>query len=133
MNSKDGIDFAMLFTPRERLRRLQLWGKHRQIVSNNRIKNLNVRLIFSGMAASCDRVAGNLYFYSSLTSWCQYLVIEDNTMNVNASDQITLMTAIMAQQVRQLAEIQEMITESTAKLPQVSTDPNLGQIINIRV
>jgi hypothetical protein len=54
-------------------------------------------------------------------------------MNVNASDQIALMTAIMAQQVRQLAEIQEMIAESTAKLPQVSTDPNLGQNINIRV
>ena len=54
-------------------------------------------------------------------------------MNVDPTDQITLMTAIMAQQVRQLAEIQEMITESTAKLLQASTDPNLGQIINIRV
>ena len=53
-------------------------------------------------------------------------------MNVSAPDQISLMTAMMAQQVRQLAEIQEMIAESTAKQPQASTDPNLGQNINIR-
>ena len=54
-------------------------------------------------------------------------------MNISGAEQMTIMTAMMAQQVQQLAEIQEMIAETTAKLAQVSTDPNLGQNINIRV
>ena len=53
-------------------------------------------------------------------------------MNVGAPEQMTIMTAMMAQQAQQLAQIQEMIEETTAKLAQVSTDPNLGQNINIR-
>ena len=53
-------------------------------------------------------------------------------MNLSGIEQMTVMTAMMAQQVQQLAEIQEMIAETTAKLAQVSMDPNLGQNINIR-
>ena len=52
-------------------------------------------------------------------------------MNVSGIEQMTVMTAMMAQQVQQLAEIQEMIAETTAKLAQVSMDPNLGQNINM--
>ena len=48
-------------------------------------------------------------------------------MNVSGPDQMTIMTAMMAQQVQQLAEIQEMIAETTAKLVQVSADPNIGR------
>ena len=52
-------------------------------------------------------------------------------MNVSGIDQMAIMTTMMAQQVQQLAEVQEMIAETAAKLSQVSADPNLGQNINI--
>jgi hypothetical protein len=52
-------------------------------------------------------------------------------MNVTGPTQMVILTAVMAQQVQQLAKIQEMIAESAVKLAQVLIDPNLGQNINI--
>jgi hypothetical protein len=40
------------------------------------------------------------------------------------------MTAMMAQQIQQLVEIQKLIAESTSKIAQISIDPNIGQNIN---
>ena len=53
-------------------------------------------------------------------------------MNVTGTTQIAIMTKMMAQQVQQMAKIQKMIAESTVKLAEVLSDPNLGQNIDIR-
>ena len=54
-------------------------------------------------------------------------------MNVSGIDRMAVLTTMMAQQVQQMAEVQEMIAETAAKLSQVSADPNLGQHIDIHV
>ena len=53
-------------------------------------------------------------------------------MNVTGPTQMAVITTMMTQQVQQLTEIQEMITETSVKLAQMSADPNLGQYVNIR-
>jgi len=54
------------------------------------------------------------------------------TMDVAGPTQMAILTTMMSQQVQQMADIQEMIAETTVKLAEMSADPNLGQYINIR-
>jgi hypothetical protein len=53
-------------------------------------------------------------------------------MDITGPTQMAILTTMMSQQVQQMAEIQEMIAETTVKLAEMSADPNLGQYINIR-
>jgi hypothetical protein len=53
-------------------------------------------------------------------------------MDVTGPTQMAILITMMSQQVQQMAEIQEMIAETTVKLAEMSTDQNLGQYINIR-
>ena len=53
-------------------------------------------------------------------------------MDVTGPTQMAILTTMMSQQVQQMAEIQKMIAETTVKLAEMSSDPNLGQYINIR-
>lgn len=50
-----------------------------------------------------------------------------------ASTQMEILTESMRQQVQQLADIQQLLAETTASLssPQPSADANLGTLINI--
>jgi hypothetical protein len=53
-------------------------------------------------------------------------------MDVTGPTQMAISTTMMNQQVQQMAEIQKMIAETTVKFAEMSSDPNLGQYINIR-
>ena len=67
-----------------------------------------------------------------LLQWGGVSLTNKKIMDVTGPTQMAILTTMMSQQVQQMAEIQKMIAETTVKLAEMSSDPNLGQYINIR-